>query len=162
MFVIREAIREELPVVKKLIQLGRKRQIEAGNLNQWGPDYPSDKLLEKDFREGTIYLCEYDGKVVGTFSLFTAPDPTYKEIVQGDWLNDEPYATVHRIATDGSVNGAGQYCLRWVQEQFDNVRIDTHEDNTAMRYILEKLGFQEVGIIYLTNGDERLAFHYAK
>ena len=162
MFTIKEAKKEDLPQVKELIQWGRKRQIESGNLNQWGPDYPSMELLEKDLCEGTIYLCEHEGKVIGTFSLFTTPDPTYKKIVKGEWLNNQPYATIHRIATDGSVKGAGQYCIKWVQERFDNVRIDTHEDNAAMRHILEKLGFQEVGIIYLANGDERLAFHFAK
>ena len=40
----------------------------------------------------------------------------------------------------------------------DNIRIDTHRDNVIMRHLLEKHGFKYCGIIYLENGDERLAY----
>ena len=37
-------------------------------------------------------------------------------------------------------------------------RQDTHRDNHILQHILKKHGFQYCGIIYLLNGDERLAF----
>jgi RimJ/RimL family protein N-acetyltransferase len=38
------------------------------------------------------------------------------------------------------------------------VRIDTHADNKVMQHVLEKRGFRRTGIIYLENGDPRIAF----
>ena len=40
----------------------------------------------------------------------------------------------------------------------NNVRIDTHRENKTMRRIIERYGFKYCGIIYLLNGDERLAY----
>ena len=39
-----------------------------------------------------------------------------------------------------------------------NIRIDTHRDNIIMQHNLAKHGFTYCGIIFLANGDERLAF----
>lgn len=112
--------------------------------------------------KGAAHVCESDqGEIMAVLSVFTEPDPTYYEI-EGQWLNDEPYTTIHRIATSGVVKGVGQYCLQWVQERSENVRIDTHKDNAPMKYVLEKLGFAYCGVIYLDNGDPRDAYHYTK
>ena len=40
----------------------------------------------------------------------------------------------------------------------NNIRIDTHRDNKIMRHNIEKHCFTYCGIIYLANGDERLAY----
>ena len=48
--------------------------------------------------------------------------------------------------------------LRFAFTMTDNIRIDTHRDNQTMRRLLARYGFIECGIIYLANGDERLAF----
>ena len=39
-----------------------------------------------------------------------------------------------------------------------NIRIDTHRDNRIMKHNIMKHGFTYCGIIYLTSGDERLAY----
>lgn len=33
------------------------------------------------------------------FVSFRAEDPTYRVIYEENWLNDEPYAVIHRMAT---------------------------------------------------------------
>jgi len=38
------------------------------------------------------------------------------------------------------------------------MRIDTHEDNLGMQKLLRSSGYTYCGVIYLTNGDKRLAF----
>ena len=38
------------------------------------------------------------------------------------------------------------------------MRIDTHVDNTGMQNLLLKLNYNYCGIIYLENGDLRLAY----
>ena len=52
----------------------------------------------------------------------------------------------------------GIRCLQWCYRQIPNLRADTHRDNHILQHILKKHGFQYCGIIYLLNGDERLAF----
>ena len=41
----------------------------------------------------------------GVFALFDGAEPTYAHIEEGEWLNDEPYVTIHRLAGDGRVHG---------------------------------------------------------
>lgn len=159
---IRKATIEDLPKMREIFNYGRKLQIQTGNLNQWEEGYPSKNLMMEDMEKGAAHVCESDqGEIMAVLSVFTEPDPTYYEI-EGQWLNDEPYTTIHRIATSGVVKGVGQYCLQWVQERSENVRIDTHKDNAPMKYVLEKLGFAYCGVIYLDNGDPRDAYHYTK
>ena len=43
-----------------------------------------------------------------------------------------------------------------------NIRIDTHHDNLVMQKVLNKHGFMKCGVIYLKNGNPRLAYHYEK
>ena len=86
------------------------------------------------------------------------PDPTYARIDGGHWLNDEPYYVIHRIASSPKAHGVMREVLRFAFTMTDNIRIDTHRDNQTMRRLLAHYGFTECGIIYLANGDERLAF----
>ena len=65
---------------------------------------------------------------------------------------------VHRIASTGTVKGAGAACLRWAVEQARYLRIDTHKDNKAMQHVLRKLGFHECGAVKAHDGTPRLAF----
>ena len=78
---------------------------------------------------------------------------------QGRWLDDEhPYGTIHRIASREGTHGVMPYVLQWAFGQIDNIRVDTHRDNIPMQHLLLKHGFSYCGIIYLLNGDERLAY----
>lgn len=50
------------------------------------------------------------------------------------------------------------FVFRWAFTQIDSIRIDTHRDNKPMQHLLNKNGFRYCGIIYLEDGDERLAY----
>lgn len=159
---IQLAKKEDILAMREIFDYGRKVQLESGNLNQWEVGYPSNELILEDISQGAAHVCvDNEGIIIGVLSVFTTPDPTYKNI-EGAWLNDEPYATIHRIATNGQVKGTGQYCIEWVQNQYENVRIDTHENNEQMKHIVKKLGFKYCGIIYLANGDPRNAYHFSR
>lgn len=100
--------------------------------------------------------------IAAVFYFAIEEDPTYKVIYEGQWLSKNPYGVVHRIASAGTVKGAGQFCLEWAINQSRNLRIDTHNDNVVMQNLLKKLGLQYCGVIYLENGDPRLAFQCDK
>lgn len=154
-----KATKEDIPEMRKVLNHGREIQLAAGVI-QWAEGYPSKELMLEDIDREAAYVCLSDaGEMVGVASVFTEPDPTYFEI-EGEWLNDAPYATIHRIATNEKIKGVGQFMIQWVQENHGNVRIDTHADNKAMKYVLQKLGFEYTGVIYIENGEARDAYHY--
>lgn len=132
----------------------------TGNANQWSGTYPEKELIESNMADGSFYVCETDGgRIAGTFYFKVERDPTYTVIEGGEWLNDEPYGVVHRIASNGIRKGVADLCLQWCFDHHGNIRIDTHRENRVMQNILKKNGYTRCGIIYLGNGDERIAFH---
>lgn len=159
---IRLATKGDIPKMREIYNYGRKIQLESGNPSQWKEGYPKESIILEDIENKAAHLClNSKNEILAVFSVFTEADPTYSKI-EGEWLNNEEYATIHRIASAGKISGVGQYCIEWVQEQHDNVRIDTHKKNEQMRHILKKLGFKYCGIIYLDNGEARDAYHYEK
>lgn len=56
-----------------------------------------------------LLVDEADGKerVLAQFALCTGEDPTYAHI-DGAWLDDDSYVTIHRIASSGIVKGAAR------------------------------------------------------
>ena len=92
------------------------------------------------------------------FSFILGEDPTYKVIENGQWLNDKPYGTIHRIASNGIRRRMLKACVDYCKEIIDNIRIDTHADNSPMQNALHRLKFSLCGIIYTSDGSHRLAF----
>lgn len=130
----------------------------TGNPNQWADDYPSDNLLMEDIRHGNCLVGEKSGMPVATFVLREGNDPTYKNIYNGTWLNEQPYATIHRIASNGKTRGFLHQAVLYASFHHSNIRIDTHRDNKIMQHLLQKEGFSYCGIIKCWNGSERLAY----
>ena len=158
--LIRKTTVEDIPRRQEIFDIGRKYQKENGNPNQWKKGYPGETALRDDIEKGTGYVVEQDGKIVGTFALIYGEDPTYGYIEDGAWKSSEPYAAIHRVASDGSVKGVGSYILQWCIQQAGHVRIDTHHDNKTMQRVIEKNGFEYCGVIYLADGSPRVAYEY--
>ena len=107
---------------------------------------------------GVGYVAEDNGEVVAVFMFSLDSDPTYKEIYDGAWLSDEPYGVIHRIAVAEQGRGIIDYCINECFSIRPNLRIDTHEKNIPMQRCLRKNGFVRCGIIYLEDGDPRIAY----
>ena len=156
--VIRKAEREDLPRMQEIFALARKFMAESGNPRQWDGDYPSNELLLNDISNSDSFVVTDSGSIIATFVLRAGEDPTYKEIREGDWLDDGPYATIHRIASDGSRKGIVHLVTQYALAQYVSIRIDTHRDNIVMRNALLREGYRYCGIIRCWNGSERLAY----
>ncbi|MGI6220557.1 MAG: GNAT family N-acetyltransferase [Coriobacteriales bacterium] len=156
--VIRPAGEADLPEVDRVYAHGRAIMRESGNPTQWWPTYPEREILLDDIARSQLYVVCDDGRICGAFVYALDPDPTYAVIEQGAWLDDEPYGTIHRIATDGTRRGLFDAVLAHCRSIRSNVRIDTHEDNAIMRHLIEKAGFEYCGIIYISDGTPRLAY----
>ena len=129
-----------------------------GNVNQWNGTYPQRELMLSEIECGHCFVVCNADNVVGTFCLIFGEDPTYAVIEDGEWKNGAPYATIHRIASDGSVKGVGHSCIEFSYNLLENLRADTHADNLTMQHLLEKEGFVRCGIIHLKDGAPRIAY----
>ena len=161
MTMIRIAAESDIPRIEQIFEGARAQMAAQGNATQWVNSYPGREDILRDMKDGACHVMQDEsGHIYGVFSVFTTPDPTYPGIYDGAWLNDRPYVTIHRIASDYSHRGvlkeAVEYCLSFTGE----VRIDTHRNNLPMINGLTRLGFTPCGKIRLfRDGDnERLAF----
>ena len=90
-------------------------------------------------------------------------EPAY-DAIDGQWLTDEPYVLVHRIAVADEERGRGvaaEFLHRvetLAQERgVKAFRIDTNFDNQTMLRLLERTGFTYCGKVVYRSG-ERLAY----
>lgn len=155
---IRKATEEVLDEILKIYAHARKFMAQNGNPAQWGDSYPPPERVKQDIAEGKCHICVENGRILCVFYFAREEDPTYRVIREGSWLNDEPYAVVHRIASAEGTKGAAFFCLNWAFEQTGNIRIDTHDDNKPMQGLLKKSGFRYCGRITLADGSPRIAY----
>lgn len=161
--MIRLAQTADLDVIEAVYSAARAYMASSGNPHQWGDSgYPHRDLLESDIAKKQLYVIEENGGVHGVFAFILGADPTYGYIEDGQWPNDKPYGTVHRIASDGQIKGMFTRTFDFCRGLTDEIRIDTHHDNKTMQHVVQKHGFVRCGIIYLENGDPRIAYQYSK
>lgn len=156
---IRPTTPDDLAEVMAVYAIAREFMRCSGNASQWAGGYPAASFIIEEIASGHSFVCEDEAReIVGTFCLIFGDDPTYARIYDGEWLNNEPYATVHRIASSGKERGVAKFCIDWCFTQYPNIRIDTHRDNLVMQHIIQSMGFTYCGIIFVSNGSERLAY----
>ena len=156
---IRKAKHDDVPVIMRLIEEARGIMRSCGNINQWIGGYPDKETIENDIHNGHCYVLEEeDGVIVASFAFIPGPEPTYKEIFEGEWLDDKPSYVVHRLASTEASHGVFNEVMDYCMGVAGCLRIDTHRDNVIMRHVIDRYGFTYCGIIYLLNGDERLAY----
>ena len=160
--IIRKSTLKDVEQIEKIYAHAKEFMRANGNPNQWKGDYPNAFDAEEDVKNGIGYVCESDGEIVGVFAFNIAVEPTYNTIYNGAWQNDLPYAFMHRIAVSSHGKGVVDFCIDHCFKLCHNLKIDTHRDNIPMQKVLKRNGFSYCGIIYLENGDERLAFQKCK
>ena len=154
---IRKTKIEDLNAVCEIYALARDFMRKNGNPNQWKNSYAERDVIINDIENGNSFVIEENAEIVGVFTFIIGQEPTY-QIIKGQWLNDRPYGTIHRIASNGKAKSILNYCLSYCKSQTDNIRIDTHNYNFIMQHLLEKSGFIKCGIIYLQDCSPRIAY----
>ena len=167
---VRKATYADIPDLMQIFSKARGIMRESGNMNQWNDSYPSEEIIRKDIDGGyCMLLCEQDS-ILATMAFIPGPDPTYAEIYDGEWTDDNPYYVIHRIAVREPGHKAAEKLMDWAFRYLEEkdkkaavsirtgIRIDTHRDNIIMHHILAKLGFTRCGVILLANGDPRDAY----
>ena len=159
---IRKTRPEDIEAIGEIYKHAKDFMRSQGNASQWNGDYPNAISATEDMNNGIGYVCEHEGEVVAVFAYDEAEEPTYKKIYDGKWLDNEKYAYIHRIAVKKQGLGIVGFCFAECFGRYPNLKIDTHRDNIPMQRALARAGFVYCGIIYLANGDERLAYQKNK
>ena len=157
---IRSADADDLNAILSLFDTARRFMAANGNPSQWVAGYPNADIVRADIAQGNCYVCTPADRptIVGTFAFILGEEPTYRLIEQGHWHANRPYGTIHRMASDGHTHGIARASFDYCAAQTDYLRIDTHADNRPMLRAITRYGFRPCGIIYVRDGNPRLAF----
>lgn len=155
--VVRVAVMDDLDDMMVIYDYARGWMAENGNPNQWINGYPTREAIAMDIEKGVSHVIISNGSIVGAFSFIIGEDPTYN-VIEGAWLNDNPYGTIHRIAAAPGVKGIADSALDYCLKSGVDIRIDTYKDNAPMLGWITSRGFKYCGIIYIANGTPRKAF----
>ena len=145
---------QDLDEMMRIYQRARDFMKETKNA-QWGDSYPTPEMIENAMEN--MYLCMEDDQIACVFYYAEQKDEEYEQL-RVRWLNEDPYAVVHRVASSGTVKGAAAFCLNWAYTQFPNIRIDTYLSNIPMQNLLKKCGFTYCGSFERLGMQDWMAF----
>lgn len=154
---VRKTTLEDIDRVMAIYDYARERMRMSGNHAQWVNGYPSEQAIRADIAASNSYVVEINGRVAGVFTFVIGDEPTYQEI-EGAWLDDSPYGTIHRIAAGRGYKGIADIALDYCLRQGVDIRIDTHKDNIPMLGWINTRGFRYCGVIHVSDGTPREAF----
>ncbi|MDO4913397.1 MAG: N-acetyltransferase [Bifidobacteriaceae bacterium] len=163
---VRCATMQDLPAVLDIYEHARQMMIQNGNPTQWGTQFPRKSATLDDIQQSRLLLLtdvvDNTERILAQFALCKGADPNY-ESIDGAWLDDDEYVTIHRLASSGLERGTAKNCIEWVLERYGNVRIDTHKNNKAVQHIVESLGFVRCGFITLRDRkDDNIRISYQR
>ena len=160
--ILRKATFSELPVIWSMLQQAIEQRKRDGS-KQWQNGYPNEQTVYNDFTNGNAYVLLDNDVIIGCSSVIFGIEPNYIEI-QGRWLSNGEYATVHRVAISDAVKRKGvathmfkmieQVCI---EQKVYSIKVDTNFDNIAMLKILDRSGYSYCGEI-LVSSTPRKAF----
>jgi tRNA (guanine37-N1)-methyltransferase len=135
--------------------------LKKNRVDQWQDGFPNERVFLRDITKGNCWLFTHQGRPAGVISVYLEPDENYSDI-QGAWRTDgDNYGVIHRAAVKAEYRGKG-LANEMLQLAEDivlgsgkmSVRADTHEDNKAMRGLLESRGYEACGVVWLKDGEE--------
>ena len=156
--IIRKAVPADLQSILRIYEYARNQMRLSGNPDQWKQNYPPRETLAGDIADGNSYVITDGGEIAGVFAFIIGEDATYQRIEQGEWLNQDAYGTIHRMAGNGTRKGLFRLCEQFCESRIGNIRADTHACNLIMQHLLETHGYQKCGRIYAADGSPRIAY----
>lgn len=160
----RQAKISDLDQIMEIIELSKK-YLKETKVDQWQDGYPAKEDLRRDIESGNSYVLTNKDEIVATTVISLDGESTYNSIFNGEWITNEEYIVMHRVAVHNKYKGKGIFkelikeaeSLALNNDIF-SIKIDTHRDNVSMQRAVVKNNFKRCGIIYLEDGSERIAF----
>ncbi len=143
--MVRNAELKDLNEILRIYESARLYMKNTGNPSQWDDSFPPPSMIEADIRKRTLYIVERGRKICGVMEFHIGEEPYYAILDEGAWRYEGDYATVHRLASDGSERGIFSELLEFGKTICRHIRIDTHTDNIVMQRLIEKHSFEKCG-----------------
>lgn len=160
----RKAVKTDINNIMKIINQAKVYFKEHG-INQWQDNYPNVGVISNDIDNNYSYVLLKEDNIVATAAVSFDGEKTYDSIYEGQWISNNKYAVIHRIAVASNCKGLGlsSHIIKNVEELclkkgVYSIKVDTHEENLSMQKLLKKNRFEYCGIIYLEDGSKRVAF----
>ncbi len=160
--IFRKALQADTGRIWQII-LQAKEQMRLRGSEQWQNGYPAVENITGDIGNGYGYVLCHDDVVIAYGAVVFDGEPAYDDI-KGNWLTNQPYVVVHRLAVANEMKkqGIATLFMQQVEElsrrnNVSSFRVDTNFDNHYMQKVLTKLGFIYCGEIMYEN-DFRMAY----
>lgn len=139
-------------------------QMQREGKHQWDETYPAEQHIRSDIEKGYGYVLANDiGEILCYGAVVYDGEPAYEKL-DGQWLTEQPYVMVHRLAVADGHKGEGLSSVFFghvedlsIGKGVRSFRVDTNYDNSYMLKVLERQRFSYCGKIWYERG-ERMAF----
>lgn len=154
--------------LKNIIDIINKARaaLKDDGVDQWQNGSPDNMLVGRQITRNSSYVYEKDEKILAYAYLSEDYEPTYAAVMS--LVKGNNAYTIHTFCVADEAKGKGvaskffDEIVTFAKENDkDSLRIDTHEDNFKMRGLIEKMGFQFLGQIYIKDNGQtkpRLAY----
>jgi RimJ/RimL family protein N-acetyltransferase len=159
-FVLRSAEERDASAIWGILQ-GAIEQRRLEGSDQWQQGYPNERTVRDDIAARTVHVLVEADAVVACATIILDGEPAY-DTIDGKWLTDGRYATVHRVASAREAKGRGvaTALLKLIEDHcaalgMPSIRLDTNFDNLAMLRILDNLSYRYCGEIFYEGAPRR-------
>ena len=123
-------------------------------IDQWDSSYPNSEIIQEDIKNGTYFIGEIEGEIVGGINIDNKQDPTYLDI---DWEDtSDSFLVVHRLAVKEELwnKKIGKDLMLFterlvIEKNLKSIRLDTYSGNPKAMEFYRRLGYKELGTIDL-------------
>ena len=157
---LRLAFKLEIDIISSILQEAIEQRKKDGS-DQWQNGYPNEQTVANDINNEVGYVLVKEDLIVAYAAIIFGIEPAYNDI-KGNWLSNDTYAAVHRVATAGDFKGKGiatQLFSRiedlCVSKNVFSIKVDTNFDNVPMLKILKKLNYTYCGEIFFSGAARR-------
>lgn len=143
----------EVPVIWNILQDAIEQRKRDGSA-QWQDGYPNELTVRDDIENGYGYLLVENDQVLAYAAIIFDKEPAYDGI-EGQWLTNDDYVVVHRVAVSKQAKGKGVATRLFEQiehlclgQNVYSIKADTNFDNVPMLKILDRLGYTYCGEVF--------------
>lgn len=160
--LLRKATSSEVPAIWGILKQAIARR-KADGSQQWQDGYPNEQTIQNDLANGYGYVLVENDRILAYAAIIFDVEPAYTDI-EGEWLTNDDYVVIHRVATSNEVIGKGiaTRLFQLIEDLAMNsnvysIKVDTNFDNVPMLKILDKLDYTYCGEVFF-RGSARKAF----
>jgi hypothetical protein len=150
---LRKADNSDVTSIWEILQQAIEQRRQEGS-EQWQNGYPNQQTVYDDIANGYGYVITESNVIIAYAAIIFGIEPAYTEI-KGQWLTNQDYVAVHRVATLNSAKGKGVATMLFklledlsIEHDVFSIKVDTNFDNIPMLKILEKSGYSYCGEIF--------------